>query len=112
MMIEQIEAVHNLEEILELKEVDAILVGLNDLAASVGRLGYDDHPEMNKIYDVIAEKTKKAGKPLGVALRYNEKNIKDWLNRGANFFSIGADYAYLTKIAQSELLLAKKINNG
>lgn len=60
MQIEHIEAVNNLEAILEVDGVDAIVVGSNDLSGSIGLLGQTDPPEVRKLMDMIGEKASKS----------------------------------------------------
>ena len=82
--IEHIEAVRNLDEILSVPGVDAILVGPYDLTISMGKPGQWDDPEVGKIIDTICEKALKAGKILGA---YAECQFERWRKRGVNFLA-------------------------
>jgi 2-keto-3-deoxy-L-rhamnonate aldolase RhmA len=90
--IEHIDAVRDLERILTIDEIDALIVGPCDLTASMGKIGkWDDSEVMNTIQFVI-EKVRAAGKPIGVssgACAYED--ILRWRERGVDFMSIAAE---------------------
>ena len=82
--IEHMDAVRNLDEILSVPGVDAILVGPYDLTISMGKPGQWDDPEVGKTIDTICEKALKAGKILGA---YAECQFERWRKRGVNFLA-------------------------
>ncbi|MBQ8756296.1 MAG: 4-hydroxy-3-methylbut-2-en-1-yl diphosphate synthase [Lentisphaeria bacterium] len=82
--IEHIEAFRNLDEILSVPGIDAILVGPYDLTISMGKAGQWDDPEVGQVIDTICEKTLKAGKILGA---YAECQFERWRKRGVNFLA-------------------------
>src|SRR5262245_45815021 len=47
-IIEHIDAVKNISDILEVKGVDAAVIGPGDMATSLGRSGQIDHPEVQE----------------------------------------------------------------
>jgi 4-hydroxy-2-oxoheptanedioate aldolase len=63
--IEDVDAVRNLDEILAVREVEALLVGPGDLAASMGYPGQATHPEVVAAVDAVIAKAKAAGKLVG-----------------------------------------------
>lgn len=86
--IEHKTAIENLDEILQVEGLDAIIVGPNDLSASYGYLGDVTNPEMMKIYDLLAEKCKAAGMPFGVSLGAGDPDfIANWIKRGVALIS-------------------------
>lgn len=109
MQIEHIDAVNNLEEILNVEGVDAVMVGPNDLAASIGYLGQNDHPEVKKVMNIAAKKIVKYGKPFGVSIGYNPTTIKEWIERGVNYIEVGCDIAFLLQAGTQVLKKTKKI---
>jgi 2-keto-3-deoxy-L-rhamnonate aldolase RhmA len=109
LMIEHIDAVKNLDEILAVEGVDALIVGPNDLSGSIGLLGQVDHPEVKKLYDIIAEKANKAGVPFGVSNGYDEVLFKEWVKRGVSFISLGSDYSFITKAAHNDQMLTRNL---
>ncbi|MBM3706792.1 MAG: hypothetical protein FJW69_00400 [Actinobacteria bacterium] len=100
MMIEHIEAVKNIDAILEVEGVDAIVVGPCDLSGSVGLLGQTDRYEIKKLMDIIGQKAVKSGKPFGVATGYNPEVIREWLYRGINWIAVDVDFNILQKYAR------------
>ena len=103
MQIEHVDAVNNLEEILAVDGVDAIIVGSNDLSASIGLLGQTGHPEVKKLMDTICEKARKTDKPFGVSMGYNPPVIKEWIARGINWIEAGGDVGYIMSAAKEAL---------
>lgn len=65
-MIESAEGLADVEAIAATPGIDAIMVGPNDLAQSLGRSGDIDHPEVRQAFDTIARATLAAGKTFAV----------------------------------------------
>lgn len=63
-MIEDVEAVDNLEQICSVEGIHAVYVGANDLAQSLGHPGDASHPDVKKAVAEIGERTRKAGLPM------------------------------------------------
>lgn len=73
-------AVADLDRILTLKNVDAIMVGPSDLACSMGDLAKAGSPEVQRVLDDVAARTRKAGK-----LFFNIGTYESAVRRGAAF---------------------------
>lgn len=107
--IESAEAVKNVEEIIATDGIDAIFVGPSDLAASMGLLGQQNHP------DVIANVLRAikagvdAGKPVGVNA-FVPADAERYIEAGASFVAIGADVAILAR--QTEALVDRFTPSG
>lgn len=96
LQIEHIDGVNNLEEILRVDGVDSIVVGSNDLSASIGLLGQVRHPEVIKLLDKISKVCNNAKIPFGAAVGSNsEDNISDWIKRKVNWLAVDVDYIFL-----------------
>jgi 4-hydroxy-2-oxoheptanedioate aldolase len=65
-MIESAEALARVEAIAAVEGVDTVMIGTNDLASSLGRLGRIDHPEVAAAFERIADAAKSAGRRFGV----------------------------------------------
>ena len=104
LMIEQIEAVENLEEILQVDGVDAILIGPSDLTGSMGVLTKTDIPEVRDIIVHIIKTAKKAGVPVALSVPSGTpaEVLCEWFKEGIQIISIGQD----------EYFLAETIRNG
>lgn len=107
--IEHVDAVNHLEEILEVEGIDLVIVGPNDLSASVGHLENTSHPEVISLYDKIEAVCKKKHKPFGVSIGPgDELVIKRWIQRGISFLSCGDEFSYLCMGSHNTLQCIKK----
>ena len=86
--IEHIDAIRNLDEILEVPGVDSFCIGPCDLSGSMGILNQTADPELNRIIDEAAAKIKKAGKWLGTAAG----DFPRWKERGVDWFAGISDW--------------------
>lgn len=83
LQLEHIEACRNLDEILAVPGIYAMLVGPYDLSASMNCPGNFDDPEFNRVLDEACAKIRRAGVVLGA---YTETNYERWIRRGVQFF--------------------------
>jgi 4-hydroxy-2-oxoheptanedioate aldolase len=102
--IESGAAVDAVEEILTVDGVDAIFLGPSDLAASLGVLGQQEHPEVRAAVEHCLGAAKAAGKPAGVNA-FNPPTAHHYMSSGAAFVLVGADVAMLAR--GSEALAAE-----
>lgn len=94
--IETAHAVDNAEEIAAIEGVDGVFIGPADLAASMGHLGQQDHP------DVVAavERTITVAKALGTFVGVNAfapAMAERYLAAGADFVFVGSDVTVLAR---------------
>lgn len=94
--IESVAAVEAVGEILGVTGVDAIFVGPADLAASMGLLGQQEHPDVRAAVEHCIEVAKRAGKPVGVNA-FNPDTAQHYLDVGADFILVGADVSLLAR---------------
>ncbi|MMZ56469.1 2-keto-3-deoxy-L-rhamnonate aldolase [compost metagenome] len=94
--IETEQAVHNLDEIVDVDGVDLFYIGPFDLSQSLGLTGMMDHPHVvetiQRIIDKVQEKNKSVGMH-GVSLDF----IRFWRERGVRYFTYGMDNVLLAK---------------
>lgn len=102
--IESAEAVANVGEIVATEGVDGIFIGPSDLAASMGMIGQQDHPDVLAAVETAMAAGKAAGKYVGVNA-FAEGTAKHYIGRGAHFVGVGADVALLAR--GTEALAAK-----
>ena len=107
--IESEAAVAAVENILAVDGVDAIFLGPSDLAASMGLLGQQEHPNVRAAVEHCLAAAKTAGKPAGVNA-FNPSTAHHYLDNGANFILVGADVAILAR--GSEALAAQYIQSA
>ena len=104
LQIEHLCAVDNLDEILHVPGIDLIIVGPNDLSASIGHLGDTRHPDVIQLYDRIEDTCKRLGKPFGVSLGPSDRvSVEDWVRRGAALVSCGDELSYIATGSQATL---------
>ena len=93
-----------LPQIADVDGIDGIFLGPADLAASLGHLGRQDHPEVTGAVEAAIKAITAAGKPAGV--NAFPKDLADrYLAAGARFILVGADVTLLA--AGSEQLAAR-----
>ncbi len=98
--IEHIDAVSQVEAILALEALDALIIGPNDLSASIGLLGQSLHPDVLKAGKIVIDAAKRAGKPVGVSIGPNEVAIRTWQDLGVDFLSVGDDISFIQEGAK------------
>jgi 4-hydroxy-2-oxoheptanedioate aldolase len=98
-MIEELEAVDNLNEIAGLDGVDILHVAPGDLAQSMGNASVED---VREVMDKVIPKIRNSGKWAGVGGNSPDdiSRISDLIGLGANFVTIGAA-AMLISAAQN-----------
>lgn len=84
LQVEGLEGINNLDEILEVPGFDVLFIGPYDLSQSVGKPGQVNDPEVLRLMQTIADKTKTKGIILGA--------FSDTLERNASLKSEGFNY--------------------
>ena len=85
-LIEDIRAVENLDEILEVDHIDVFFVAPSDLASSMGRLGGHDHPEVLETVETTLKRIMAAGRTAGTTLMAN-RNAELYAGMGVPFLT-------------------------
>lgn len=94
--IEHVNAVHNLDNILKVKHLDAIMVGPYDLSASMGLIGKFDHEDFKNIMQAIQKKAKQHNIPMGLHIVQPQPEIlKEKINDGYQFLAYCIDAVFL-----------------
>ena len=91
---EHIEAVENIEQIVQVEGIDAVLLGPYDLAASLGKMGQVDDPEVTGAIDRITAACQEAGLPLGI-FGVSADAIRPYIEKGYNLVVAGTDAIFL-----------------
>ena len=90
LLIESVEAIKNLDEILECNEIDVIYIGTYDLSQSLGII---DDVNNTKVISIIEEsviKIRKSGVAAGI-LAQSIEDAKRWIDIGVQFIPYNAD---------------------
>ncbi len=102
--IESAAAVADAERILAVDGVDAVFIGPSDLAASMGLLGQQNHPDVVGAVLRTIERAVAAGVPAGVNA-FVPEDADRYIAAGASFVAVGADVAILAR--QTEALVSR-----
>jgi len=94
--IETSEGVDAAAGIAAVDGVDGVFVGPSDLAASMGLLGQQTHPEVTAAALRAFDGVRSAGKPVGVNA-FDPAVARSYLDAGASFVLVGADVALLAR---------------
>ncbi|WP_311477408.1 HpcH/HpaI aldolase/citrate lyase family protein [uncultured Gulosibacter sp.] len=97
--IETAEAVENVAEILAVDGVHAVFIGPSDLAASMGLIGQQGHPDVVAQVHRVIRAAKAAGKPVGINA-FNPALAHEYLDSGIDFVLVGADVAMLARASE------------
>jgi 4-hydroxy-2-oxoheptanedioate aldolase len=97
--IETTDAVANVAEITAVEGIDGLFVGPSDLAASMGLLGQQDHPDVVAAVLECIRVVTEAGKPVGVNA-FAPATAERYLQAGAGFVLVGADVAILARASE------------
>ncbi|WP_199422908.1 HpcH/HpaI aldolase family protein [Actinotalea solisilvae] len=95
-------------EIAAADGVDGVFVGPSDLAASLGRLGEQRHPDVVAAVLRTFEAVRAAGKPVGVNA-FDPAAAREYVAAGASFVLVGAD---VTLLAQGSEGLVSTLSPG
>lgn len=93
--VETAEGLANLDAILDVPGVDAIVIGPADLSASLGHLGQFDHPEVDAAIRRIITHSRRAGRSVGIGLGIEPAQIAHYVGLGVQWVMCGCDFLYL-----------------
>ena len=106
--IEHIDAVNNIDEILQVQGLDAFIIGPYDLSASLGKPGLFDEPDVQQALETVLAAAKRHHIPAGyhsVSLRPEDARKK--INEGYTFLAFGVDFKFLGECAYNALRALK-----
>ena len=83
-LIEEMEAIHNLAEILTVENLDVFFVAPSDLAQTMGYVGQPNHPEVRAVIDRAIRQIVAAGRTAGALV--TDENVDHYYDLGARFF--------------------------
>ena len=82
-LIEDIAAIGNLGEIVEVDDIDVFFVAPSDLAQSMGHLGRADHPEVQQVIDGAIAQIVAAGRTAGTVV--SNATVESYIAKGVRF---------------------------
>ena len=109
--IEHVDAVKNLNKILNVKGVDAFIIGPYDLSCSMGIPGDFDNPKFIEIMNHIRKISDKLDKVSGLhVVEPNKEDLNNAIDLGYRFIAYSVDIRMLDVIARDGLSHLKKDN--
>jgi 4-hydroxy-2-oxoheptanedioate aldolase len=102
--LESIKAIAAIEEIAAVDGVDALFVGPNDLAASMGLFGQPGAAEVKVVIDESVARINATGKASGI-LNFNIEEARALFASGFSFIAVASDTSILAR--RSEAILAE-----
>lgn len=103
-MIESADALDAIDAIAAVEGVDMLLIGTNDLCASLGIAGQLDHALVRSAYARTLEACRKHGKHLGVGgLSSRPDLVAELVKSGARYISTGTDLSFLLSAAAAKV---------
>lgn len=102
--IEHINAIANLDDILSVNDLDAIMVGPYDLSGSMGITGQFDHPDFIRTLNDIFQKARHHAIPMGLHIVQPDKELlENKIKQGYQFMAYGIDAVFLYNAAPNPL---------
>ncbi|WP_322411180.1 HpcH/HpaI aldolase/citrate lyase family protein [Microbacterium invictum] len=98
--VETVVGVASAGEIAAVDGVDGVFVGPSDLAASLGLLGQQTHPEVIAAVHRAFAAVRAAGRPVGVNA-FDPEAAQAYVDRGATFVLVAADVAILARTSEA-----------
>lgn len=96
-----------LEAIAAVNGVDGVFIGPSDLAASLGHLGDNGHPEVRGAIEQACRRARAAGTPIGI-LAPLEDDARAYLDMGFSYVAVGSDAAVLRRGCDALVKLFKR----
>ena len=95
-MLEHVDAVANVDAILETPGIDATFIGPYDLSASMGIPGQTDHPDVLAAQQTIVEACARHGVPAGLhVVAVDPDAVRRRMEQGFRFIACGVDTGFL-----------------
>ncbi len=96
------DAIDNIEEIVAVKDVDAILIGPYDLSANLGHTGEISHPNVLAAINKVEAACKQADVQLGY-FGVNTESVIPYKEKGFTLLTVGVDSLFVLNSAQQVL---------
>lgn len=108
-MIEHIHAVKELDDILNVEGLDAVLIGPYDLSASMGQTAQFDHPRVVSTIDKIRTHASARQIPCGIHVVLPEpEQLKQRIREGYRFLAYSIDAVMLNYAASKPSIFQKE----
>ena len=86
-LIEDIVAINNLDDILTVDSIDVFFVAPSDLSASMGHIGNNNHPDVQNTIDTALARIQAAGRVAGTLT--TDATVEKYVKAGVRFLMTG-----------------------
>jgi 2-keto-3-deoxy-L-rhamnonate aldolase RhmA len=93
--IEQLEAVNNIDAILNVDGVDGAFLGQYDLSGSMGLTGQVRHHDVLAAGDTVVRACQRHGKAAGIVVPMDPTEVSDCAHQGFTFIAAGIDTMFV-----------------
>ena len=87
--IENMNAVREIDDIVRIPHLAGVLIGPNDLAASLELIFQKDHPSVLEAIETVKVAAQSAGLPVGMAGLSDPESAINWIQAGFQFATLG-----------------------
>jgi 2-keto-3-deoxy-L-rhamnonate aldolase RhmA len=109
--IEHIDAIRELDVILQTEGVDGTFIGPYDLSGSLGKPGQWDEPDVKEALVIYEETVKKYDNWVGFHVIQPDYNlVNEKVAKGYNFIAFSLDVLYLGTLVRNQMAELKKSN--
>ena len=107
--IEHIDAVNNIDEILDVEGIDATIIGPYDLSGSMGYPGEFERDDIKDAVETVLSKCKEKNIPSGFhVVDTNPEKLNEKIEQGCTFLAYGIDYFFMRDAAINGMKNIKK----
>ena len=110
LQIEREKAVENIEDLISVEGVDAIVLGPNDLCLSMGLREKDHLTALEPYIQTVLDAAKKHGVPCGIHIG-NLDWLIEWQKRGMQIIAYSNDIVFLRNGARSGISKLREANH-
>lgn len=103
LQIEHVDALNNIDSILEIPGITALVVGPNDLAGSMNLMGDTGNPVVQHSIEIVIEKGNRVGVPVGIGVGPHAEAAREWISKGMRWVALGSDTSLMLGALHSVL---------
>lgn len=107
LQIEHINAVKEIDTIVNIQGIDALLIGPYDLSGTMGKIGQVNDPEVQAQIEKVRQVCLDATMPLGI-FTTNPEEVKTLTEKGYTLIAVGIDTIYLGQSLKQALNIIKQ----
>jgi 2-dehydro-3-deoxyglucarate aldolase/4-hydroxy-2-oxoheptanedioate aldolase len=106
LQIEHIDAVNNIEAIVKVPGIDALIIGPYDLSGSMGKIGQVNDPEVQEQIEKVRQTCLNANMPMGI-FTPNPEEVKTLIKKEYCLIAVGIDTMLMGKAVKEAIELSK-----